>query len=1105
MKKESIFYILIVLLMFFMLGCGGGPGKSEASYVGCYQKGTVPSSSATPVPAHSLNANTFGGYYSGGQGDMSPSCYSGRYEPSCVDAYNNCIKSCNSCKASCNYDQTCINQRCSCSCPFNCPTYTPGANTPASVGPSVEISGFGWVWGDLPQCSSNKYERATIYDGDAKQEACACISESYWDGSGSSGKTCCGDDHLVPNNPPAENPDDPDISENFCLNCKLGNNVGSRVWESSVNKCCGDDNFGNGNDNTDEPDWGEKSCNDCLVGNNQGSRVWSAAGCCGDDNEDCATQASGKICSMDSEFKSPVIYSSKDEKGDIKYVPCKDREFLADGNSWLQCDGTFTKTTVNGHDYLCTKNGKESIYECCGDSLSSCNSDKTDGVRLTTGQSIRLIILPSPPVEPPELEQQPTPPEDYGIFVTNCVDDPFFVTNCENLKIGWSSSGSLGYGVDYHDVYISHDGGSSFSYLLSTSNVIVQTTVGFGMTKCFKVQAHGNGPFVGFGPFSEIACGSTPSQAQTPQERPSQPTGSQDTESEESLKQSSPNPLTKLVEKLKGTTITGAVVKNNLQAITGRVVGDIYQSQIADTETTFYCASDKTFTTDLDIKDESTCTKAGFKWTGTKCCSEDDDNITTSVFGEKEFYNDAGGIGGCWNSTLVASVNLVKGTNDSVINYNGEFNGCVIEEANYNGNNNDLLLLTDKHTEANLINNRGYCFNAFNNSYYCSYTEKWIVTDGLNRTHLSFAPINQTKQAAECCAQTECWNGETCIANQREKPTEQPIVDASGNSFRCIDGSWTSSILKFTPDGVPGFCPTQMQCLIDPFGKNESTQCINSTQYVNDNYCEDGKWATRTKLLALELSEFINGDYTLFCDSLNNTLNTLKYFTSSKELASDSLAKFQPNNFCVLISGGSVVSAVSINKELEGVPSKSLAALGIKNCKDGLIDDGKYHPCDSSSKVWYNKRLKSIIHSNDAITALSNREQMSAFNEFIVGSTDTIISSIKSLIPEPPFDESYLNISKRLSRLYASSQHGKEIIGTIEGTIPQNAVVGYTNFEANICSFVQQFNEIKSDPDSGVVCVSEGSNNYVLAQGFKHTNVNPEVIWQDLTSKLRTK
>lgn len=46
----------------------------------------------------------------------------------------------------------------------------------------------------------------------------------------------------------------------------------------------------------------------------------------------------------------------------------------------------------------------------------------------------------------------------------------------------------------------------------------------------------------------------------------------------------------------------------------------------------YYCAGDAEWTVDLDSKDESSCNKAGFVWTGNFCCSEDDD--------VNEYYND---------------------------------------------------------------------------------------------------------------------------------------------------------------------------------------------------------------------------------------------------------------------------------------------------------------------------------------------------------------------------------------------------------------------------------------------------------------------------------
>ncbi|MDP3765002.1 MAG: Hint domain-containing protein, partial [Nanoarchaeota archaeon] len=177
---------------------------------------------------------------------------------------------------------------------------------------------------------------------------------------------------------------------------------------------------------------------------------------------------------------------------------------------------------------------------------------------------------------------------------------------------------------------------------------------------------------------------------------------------------------------------------------------------VSDSSKTYYCRSDRKFVTDLDVsvsqakdrtligKNAATCERAGFKWTGTKCCSEDDD--------PNEYYNDIGGTGGCWDKKPVISISFVEGTDDSVVNYKGEFHGCAIDKTSFNKNNDELLILTDRHTNGPLITNHPYCFNDPEKNFYCSFAEKWLPTDGSDKTHVSFAPINNPKQVADCCA-----------------------------------------------------------------------------------------------------------------------------------------------------------------------------------------------------------------------------------------------------------------------------------------------------------------------------------------------------------------
>ena len=148
------------------------------------------------------------------------------------------------------------------------------------------------------------------------------------------------------------------------------------------------------------------------------------------------------------------------------------------------------------------------------------------------------------------------------------------------------------------------------------------------------------------------------------------------------------------------------------------------------------------------------------------------------------------------------------------------------------------------------------------------------------------------------------------------------------------------------------------------------------------------------------------------------------------------------------------------------MPANSLNIFGVTSCSASLTDDGQYHSCDASNKVWFNKRLKSFIYSSSAITIPSEQESSS----FIINLVKNIIDSIKRLITNPPFDESYLKGVKKFNKLYMSEQNGKSIRGSIEGKSIKNAVIQYTGFDTDICKFVEQFNQAKKDFSSGISC-----------------------------------
>ncbi len=534
------------------------------------------------------------------------------------------------------------------------------------------------------------------------------------------------------------------------------------------------------------------------------------------------------------------------------------------------------------------------------------------------------------------------------------------------------------------------------------------------------------------------------------------------------------------------------------------------------TTTTFYCTPDGKFIADLDVpnsqvknlplidRNRATCEGAGFTWTGTKCCSENDD--------EDEFYNDPNGTGGCWGSDPVVSPDFAGDTDSSVINYNGEFHGCEIGKSNFNKNNEFVLSLADQHTSRGLVTNNNYCFSDPSNRYYCSYTEKWLLTNSMDKTHFSVSPLSaaqNTTQFAECCSPTQCWNGTVCIGNQIANPSSPPT-----NGFRCIDGEWSQAEMKDCPDGRPcGFCPIQSQCISDlPAGT--LPHCVGANTYTNDNFCDNGTWTTRTRLVALNLlkikGSITNSDYTLFCDNKENTLNKLQYLTSTNDAVLTIITDLNANNFCVLQAADRIVIGASLNKDFESVLPKTFNLFGIRNCNSGLANDNKYHSCDATSKVWNNKGLKSIIFSPAAIPFPSQEEPFDLtfskeFIDFIKNPIKSIIEAIKNMIQEPPVDNSYLKGVKKFEKLYMAQQGTKSIMGSVEGKSFKNMVIQYAGFDDNICSLVESYSQAKTNSFSGMVCRKQENIYYILAQGTQFTNLNPDAIWADMTSKLRLK
>ena len=509
--------------------------------------------------------------------------------------------------------------------------------------------------------------------------------------------------------------------------------------------------------------------------------------------------------------------------------------------------------------------------------------------------------------------------------------------------------------------------------------------------------------------------------------------------------------------------------------------------------TTYYCNSDGKFIPDLDLS-QAACEDPvnNFKWTGTSCCGDD----------ANEDYNDPGPIGGCWNSGFVSSGSKVSGTSDVVLNSVGQFYGC-----NSNVGKSGLVI------ESN--------FCTVDGQYFCNSTGRWELTNSVDRSELKNQPLGVTASTG-CCAQSQCWNGNECV-NEQSDPSILPI-----NGYKCFVtngvGEWSAAILKYSPDdSTSGYCTSNLECFT-------SSGCVQDGYYDEDDYCENGDWSTRTKLLAVELLKIKDSasadDYTLFCDNKENTANYLNYYVpNTGNILVVLNTNLNANNFCVLTYGNDVVVATSINNKITSTSSsvfsniRNVFSAGSCSNSDILNSDGEFHDCNSTqtNKLWINNRTRSIIYSKNKITVGTDPGSFA----WVKDSIGWIIETIKRVWSSEltPEKTGYLDKVNRFDRLYIAVKDLKSIKGSLYSKFSntRTAAIEYSGFTAtNVCEIVNEYGSritksSNTNAMSEISCRPDGNKHYVLVQGSistasdgdELTGINPDEIWPDLTSKLR--
>jgi len=417
-----------------------------------------------------------------------------------------------------------------------------------------------------------------------------------------------------------------------------------------------------------------------------------------------------------------------------------------------------------------------------------------------------------------------------------------------------------------------------------------------------------------------------------------------------------------------------------------------------------------------------------------------------------------------------------------------------------------------------------------------------------------YQDLYPARAGAACCAENGCWNGFACV---EEMSSLSNFYEPTGKNrnYRCVEGDWVNvPANKDWIEDKAGFCQSKSQCFVlseDDGGTAANSavsfidglypNCIDSGEYILDNYCNNGVWTSRTKFVAETLLEVAGSkDYSLYCTNYQDTLLSLdgkenqiagtnlgtvkkelslgeaigggpaeeiirSCFSNIKGQEADRLVDKNENscinNVCILKQGEKTTFGTTLNYPLEDPEKSFLIALDISPQKlTEICQTGEgFVLCDLSKvnqkgDLWYNKELNAIIYSKDGVNL--KKSGLSNFFSKLFGADET----------KNPFAA-----FKSFRDIYSLNINNKEIIGIKQlRASNSSAIVEYKGFETPICDFadadkinveglkVQLLQ--KAGDEQKLNCVINESSQKVEVVSSKDA-INE--FWPQLTGKLR--
>ena len=589
----------------------------------------------------------------------------------------------------------------------------------------------------------------------------------------------------------------------------------------------------------------------------------------------------------------------------------------------------------------------------------------------------------------------------------------------------------------------------------------------------------------------------------------------------------------------------------------------------------YYCLRDGLWDQDLDTIDVLHDDKTGeackfardlgpgtqsllYLWTGSKCCGDDED----------ENYNDDGEKSGddsiltsrkgaCFNGFGEQHLNFLEtesAQSKDVLVFNGTFQGCKIDATNFNLGNEGLLTILDDEGEQ-LINNAEYCTVVEDNqkSFFCSFQEEWTdvgVEDVMELRKIRWSFDDTFKSEKECCTPNNCWDGNGCVTHG----TVRNIED--NPPYFCFHGDWKTkdeNIFKFSPKrNLKSLDCEEDECFLGSGGND----CVEDTFFDGDDYCSQGNWTTRTRLIAEEMLKVADNKFTLYCDTFDKVFNYFTYnyleskdfpFTTqdgtvaTKFLGANSVpsecddkSTKMLNNICVLNNedNAKVLFGVSYNCPVTAPTNNVLKLFGkdASHCENVLPDEEEFELCTRDKPgihetgfAYYNPKINSILFSPTLDPGFKLQESIQdcsvtgAFSFLDFFNSNNFICMSKLLIntfTDPRQEENLRNLISNVEKIkgfnkiyFSGLDNKKSVFATMElGLVdevrgPLNYLaLYYDGFFFNICSLVKSI----VGADTGEYsCIKKENTFEIISASSQLGKLFEDEVWNQLTAKTR--